>query len=35
MEIIKKFDEDKIITKVIHLSDIHIRTGNNKISLYV
>lgn len=35
MEIIKKFDEDKIITKVIHLSDIHIRTGNKTISRYV
>ena len=34
MEITKVFQKDKIISKIIHLSDIHIRTGNNEQSRY-
>ena len=35
MEITKKFEKNKIITKIVHLSDIHIRTGNSVYSRYL
>jgi len=35
MEITKKYEESKIITKIIQLSDIHIRTGNKVYSRYL
>ena len=34
MTIIKVYENDKIVKNVIHLSDIHIRTGNSKNSRY-
>lgn len=35
MEIITKFEDDKIVKNILHLSDIHIRTGNNVFSRYL
>ena len=35
MPIIKVYENDKVVKKVIHLSDIHIRTGNSINSRYV
>lgn len=35
MTIITKFEDDKIVKNILHLSDIHIRTGNNLFSRYL
>ena len=35
MKIITKFENDKIVKNILHLSDIHIRTGNNLFSRYL
>ena len=33
-DIIKTYDKSKIVNKIIHISDIHIRTGNINTSRY-